>query len=622
MCRCSPPGGRLVAREPYKRGDLGRDVRGAEVFRHLAIAPADTFVANAIIDSVRRLYAYRQVSGLPLVVSVGLSEHGIYAAWNRMALVVMAAMACMLLLASSVTWMLRRELRSRTWAEHAARLASSAAQESAACLRLITDGAGDLLLTVDWDGLRRYVSPSCQRLLGRPAAEMIGRSWLERLHPDDRAPLIRVLSALQSGAPSPGPLTSRVQCMDDSWRWLEALGRRLPDGSGAVFVIRDVTDRVRMESRLDHSQRVEAVGRLTAGVAHDFNNVLQALLGGLELAIEEVADRPSVRDELEAALQAGLRGARLTSHLLSFSRQQMLSPTVLHLPPLLTELSRTLQRTLGRDIRINIAVQPGLPPVMADAAHLDSALLNLAVNARDAMPHGGTLDIAASVTDGAVVIAVSDTGEGMGPEVAAHACEPFFSTKGIRGSGLGLSMAQGFARQSNGTLRIHSTPGAGTCIEIGLPIAVAPAAPAPAPEPAREHTSGRGRVLVVDDDLDVGRIAASFLCKAGFKVATASSGDGALALLTAQPPFDALVSDFAMLGMDGAELVQQAREICPGLPALVITGYAGASALERLDESVTILRKPFQREDLVGAVNAMMHATPPEAIQTATSCVG
>jgi len=336
--------------------------------------------------------------------------------------------------------------------------------------------------------------------------------------------------------------------------------------------------------------------------------MLQALLGGIELAIDEVADLPDVRANLELALQAGRRGARLASHLLSLSRRQTLSPRPLDLPPLLAELARTLRRTLGRDIAVQTEVAAGLPAVLADAAHLDAALLNLAINARDAMPDGGTLRIEARVADGQALVAVTDSGGGMTPEVLARACEPLFSTKGANGSGLGLAMVRDFVRQSGGRLHIASTPGQGARIEFSLPLASHPATPEPSrtPQPLRGH----GLILVIDDEPDVGRVAATFLRKAGFDVVTAGDGRAALASMAQGHAFDALVTDFAMPGLNGADLVSAARELQPGLPALVITGYVGAEGLDRLPPGVTILRKPFQRQDFVSKIMALVENVP------------
>lgn len=431
----------------------------------------------------------------------------------------------------------------------------------------------------------------------------------DAIHVDDRERLrVAVEQSIMTGADFDIEYRIIRSSGATGWMQVRAQVHRAADGTALRLagISLDITERVRIEERIRQSQRVEAVGRLTAGVAHDFNNVLQALLGALELAIDDVADLPHVRTELEFALQAGQRGARLTSHLLSFSRQQVLHPTALQLPKLLAELSRTLERTLGHEISVRIDVADDLPLVLADAAHLDSALLNLALNARDAMTRGGNLQIKGFAVGDQVVIAVKDDGEGMTPETLAHACEPFFSTKGAKGSGLGLSMVQGFARQSGGELRIQSTQGEGTRVEIWLPVARQPAATAPAPK--TQQLSGQGRILVVDDDVDVGRVTTSFLQRSGFDVVAVSNGAEALAVLAGNLRFNALVTDYAMPGMNGAELVTKARELHSALPALVITGYAGAEGLDRLPSSTTILRKPFQREDLVREIKDLVEA--------------
>jgi PAS domain S-box-containing protein len=435
---------------------------------------------------------------------------------------------------------------------------------------------------------------------------------LASIHTEDRD---RISAAIERCAASGGEFDSECRILrpNGTCGWVQMQGRGVSPAGFACPAGRsprmagislDITERVQSEQRIRHSQRVEAVGRLTAGVAHDFNNVLQVLLGGLELSLEEAQDRPELRANLDLAFQAGQRGARLTSHLLSFSRQQVLHPAPLLLLRLLRELARTLERTLGHDVVVRVSVAPGLPRVMADASHLDSALLNLALNSRDAMPHGGELRIEAFERDGQVVIAVTDTGQGMTPDILAHACEPFFSTKGAMGSGLGLSMAQGFASQSGGELRLQSAPDQGTRVEICLPIAAVPAAPVPTHEKPTQR--GRGSVLVVDDDADVARITAVFMRKAGFDVTSVSSSNQALSELCLGTRFDALVTDFAMPGMNGTDLVLEARELHSDLPALVITGYAGAEGLERLPSDVAILRKPFQRDRLVNAVKTMV----------------
>jgi PAS domain S-box-containing protein len=454
-------------------------------------------------------------------------------------------------------------------------------------------------------------STVCKENFGRdPEGPFTYPDMRDSIHPDDRD---RVRAAFDDSVATGTDYEFECQIVRPGGtpRWLKVRAQvvRAADGTPSQLagISLDITERVLTGERIRQSQRVEAVGRLTAGVAHDFNNLLQGLLGGIELAIDQVADQPEVSTNLELTLQAGQRGARLTSHLLSFARQQVLHPTALELRPLLADLSHTLMRTLGRDIAVRVEVEPDLPAVFADAAHLDSALLNLALNARDAMPGGGKLLIGAYAAHDQVVLTVADTGEGMAADVLAQACEPFYSTKGTKGSGLGLSMVQGFARQSGGELRIESALGRGSRIEIRLPIAARAAVPTATPK--AQQIRGEGRVLVVDDDADVARITTAFLEDAGFDVTTASDGNTALVKLGLDLTFDALVTDYAMPGMNGADLILHAREMNPVLPALVITGYAGAEGQERLPANVVILRKPFRRVDLLHEVKSLIDST-------------
>ncbi len=431
----------------------------------------------------------------------------------------------------------------------------------------------------------------------------------EAVHPSDRERM-RTAIARSVSTRAELEIVVRVTRANDGVGWIQMYAHVISLAGDAeprlAGISLDVTERLLSEERIRQSQRIEAVGRLTAGVAHDFNNVLQSLMGELELAIDTSAAPSPTDQHIERALQATQRGARLTSHLLSFSRQQLLIPVVLRMRPFLDALLGTLARTLGHTIAVDLIVDPDLPDVLVDPAHLDSALLNLAINARDAMTEGGKLTIEAQKGSGRVVLSLTDTGSGMSEDVLLHACEPFYTTKGAKGSGLGLSMVQGFARQSGGELRISSVPLLGTRIEILLPLATYPVL---VPKSADSTPLlGVGRVIIVDDDADVGRITCTILQKAGFEVVFASSGDEALSELRRDLRFDALVTDYAMAGMDGANLVMQARKLNPELPALIITGYAGVDGLERLPAGVEILRKPFQRQDLIRRVKALLES--------------
>lgn len=501
--------------------------------------------------------------------------------------------------------------------------AHQAQQDSEDRFRFATQAGRFGVWELDLQTNELTASAMCKENFGRDQGGAFTYAELQdAVRPEDRA---RVQAAMEHSIATGTEyeIECRIVRFDGTPGWVQMHARVVHAADGTALrmagISLNIGERVRIEERIRQSQRVEAVGRLTSGVAHDFNNVLQALLGGLELAIEDLVDQPLVREDLELALQAGQRGARLTSHLLSFARQQDLRPGAMVLSALLADLSSTLKRTLGRDIAVRIEVAPNLPCVLADAAHLDSALLNLALNARDAMPKGGELRIDAYARQGQVVIAVSDNGDGMTPEVLAQACEPFFTTKGVEGSGLGLSMVQGFARQSGGELRIQSAPGQGTRVELWLPTSQQLAMSVPVPE--AQQVRGQGRILVVDDDTDVGRVSAAFLHKAGFNVITVKSGDEALVKLGAGNAFDALVTDYAMPGINGVDLVLQARELHATLPALIITGYAGAEGLDRLPSDIQILRKPFQRDHLVENVKGLIESAeaklPPEAKQTA-----
>ncbi|MFC7738800.1 ATP-binding protein [Roseomonas sp. GCM10028921] len=516
------------------------------------------------------------------------------------------------------------------------------------------ENSPDVMLVVNAEGLISKANAQTSDLFGYTQGELIGHPLKALLAPEvhDCDEWIRptMVRAAREDRPSQDA-TVAGRRKDGTEVLLKVFLRPFSDEVEALLVIvRDVTEehsaqsaladreaelrrlnvdleqRVRdeiaardaVQTQLAHAQRMEAVGQLTAGVAHDFNNVLQALLGGLDLALDTSLAEQERREFLEVALRAGRRGERLTSHLLSFSRKQALRPVVLDIAPLMHELARTLGRTLGRDIAISVKIQSYLPPAFVDPAHLDSALLNLALNARDAMPKGGTLHLEASEDQDSVLITVSDTGAGMPPEVLDRACEPFFSTKGVKGSGLGLSMVQGFAAQSGGELFLQSRVGEGTSISIRLPTAD-PAALFPS-ETCSNKIQGQGTVLVVEDDPDVSWIATAFLRRAGFEVATAGSPDQALHLLRSGLSPNILVTDFMMPGMNGAELIARARELRPELPALMITGYASPQADGHAPHDVPILVKPFEDHDLISAIHNLIMNQPTSADRLEPRC--
>ena len=357
---------------------------------------------------------------------------------------------------------------------------------------------------------------------------------------------------------------------------------------------------------------MESIGQLTGGVAHDFNNLLAVILGSLSLLKKTVPDDPRISRLLDRAVQGAERGATLTTRLLAFARRQELKVEFVALQRLIPEMLDFLRHSVGPNIIIHVEISPDVCAVEVDANQLELALINLAVNARDAMPEGGTLTIACHneengkriglPRDPFVCVSVTDTGEGMSEATLARAQEPFFTTKGIgKGTGLGLSMVQGFTAQSGGALRIRSQPGEGTTVTIWLPRAKGSAQTLDAETPMAHWKEARSlRVLLVDDDILVSMGAADMLLDLGHSVTEARSGLQALKLLESDSLFDVVVTDYAMPGMNGFELAHRIKERNPKLPIVLATGYAELPA----DRSIEFghLSKPYTSLDLASAL--------------------
>ncbi len=378
--------------------------------------------------------------------------------------------------------------------------------------------------------------------------------------------------------------------------------------------------RERSEEQLAHSQRLDALGQLTGGIAHDFNNLLTVISGNLQLLEVDMPDDKETRETLESASRAVDRGAALTRKLLAFSRRQHLLPHAVHTVQLLADLSDMLGRTLGERIVVTAECAKNTPAVYADLGELEAALINLALNARDAMPRGGRLAIKArshNVVNGEedtklqpgsyVVFAVSDNGAGMPPEILAHVLEPFFTTKEVgKGSGLGLSMVYGFVKQSGGHLHIESQLGFGTRVELYLPAAVSADTEKPSVSTSRR---GHETVLVVEDESEVRRVAIAFLRTLGYLPFEANDATTALELLAKHPEIDLLFTDIVLGGdMTGFELAATARERYPNLPVLFTSGYEYASMEVGTHASgaFELLRKPYRREQLGSAMRHVL----------------
>ncbi|MFG0318057.1 MAG: CHASE domain-containing protein [Planctomycetota bacterium JB042] len=395
---------------------------------------------------------------------------------------------------------------------------------------------------------------------------------------------------------------------------------RLPNG-GTFAVVTDITRERKSEEQLRQSQRMEGIGQLTGGVAHDFNNLLTVIMGNLDLVEEGVAGDAELEELARDANRAARRGAELTQRLLAFARRQPLLPAAVDVNRLVERMSSLLQRTIGEQVRLQTSLSKDVWPTLVDAAQLETAILNLAVNARDAMPNGGELVIRTRnvyhddfATDpdsqGAFVeIEVEDNGSGMSRDVLEHAFEPFFTTKDVgKGSGLGLSMVYGFVRQSGGHVDIHSTPSIGTRVRLFLPRADAVSEPPP-PEPAADEEAYRGRgerVVLIEDDAELRDLVDRTLTSLGYVVVAAPDGPEALSITNGEERPDLLLTDVVLPeGMNGIELARAFRERYPDLPVLFISGYSDAEEL-RESRLGRLLPKPFRREQLAREVREVL----------------
>jgi PAS domain S-box-containing protein len=489
-----------------------------------------------------------------------------------------------------------------------------AAVEQAPVSIVITDEHGDV----------EYVNPAFERTTGYSRGDVMGRNprilKSGRHGPEVYAGL---WAAISSGRVWTGTLVN--QAKDGSLFTEDAVVAPVRDGEGAirhyVAVKRDVTAELSLQDQLRQAQKLESVGRLAGGVAHDFNNLLTVILSCSEAMGQALsAGRPVDPADAAEIQAAGERARDLTRQLLAFARKQVIAPVALDLTQVVERSHKLLRRVLGEDVDLVLQLQPGLWPVLADPGQVEQVLMNLAVNARDAMPSGGTLTIRTSnVTLAAPVAAaetaadpcdcveltVSDTGTGMSEEVRAHLFEPFFTTKEPgKGTGLGLATVYGIVHQSGGQIRLDSAPGQGTTFVVALPRTRALERPV---SPGLRPMGGRGSetILLVEDEETVRGVMVRMLAAAGYRVLTAAGGAEALALARSAPgPIHLVISDLIMPGMDGMALVRSLRQASPGLAALLVSGYTG-DVLDRpgrLLPGTALLAKPFTGTTLLERV--------------------
>jgi len=529
-------------------------------------------------------------------------------------------------------------------------------RESEERFRLIADSAPVPIWVTKLDRKRSFVNRAYVDFLGISYDQAVDYDWRTIIHPEDQA---RLLAESVAGEASLETfvLEGRFRGANGDWRWLRSVSqpRWGPGGEhvGFIGVAHDITElklgaevlearvaertadlraaldrlqaevgeRERAEEALRQAQKMEAVGQLTGGIAHDFNNLLTPVIGGLEI-ISRSLEEPRLKRVAEAGLESARRGAKLTSQLLAFSRIQRLRMAPVSVNRVIDNMRLMLRHTIGSAITIRTMLDPAADRALCDENQLENAILNLSINARDALvpdgEHGGgTLTIATSLivegdgTDVApgdyVCVSVADTGHGMAPDVLARATEPFFSTKPLgKGTGLGLAQVYGIARQSGGTLRIESEEGVGTIVRLLLPQAAAgeEVAEGTGADTAVPAPTAGAHIFVVDDDADVREFLAEVLVSLGHRVETLSGGEAALAALANAPP-DLMLVDFAMPGMNGAELAGVARRLHPALPIVFVTGFAETDQLEgALGPGAPVLRKPFGMDELAAVVAA------------------
>ena len=518
--------------------------------------------------------------------------------------------------------------------ERQRRHAEAALRASEERFRALVENSSDALLLLDAEGRVSYMTASSSRQFGWTPDQMIGRSIFELVHPDDTD---AVTARMSEAIRNPGKRVThevRFRHADGSWRIMEGVGvNRLDDPSVGAIVMnaRDITDRRKLEEQLRMSQKMEAVGQLAGGVAHDFNNLLTAILGYCNLMLDDMPPEDPLRADLEEIRVAGERAAALIRQLLAFSRRQMLQPQTVDLNAIVQQMEKLLRRLISEDVDLATNLAPDLMTVRVDPASIEQILVNLAVNARDAMPLGGRLTIETANVDldetyavthvtmkagRYVMLAVGDTGEGMDAATRARVFEPFFTTKEQgKGSGLGLATVYGMVKQGGGYIWVYSEPGHGTMFKVYFPPAEQRTRTSAAEHPGRRTSDGKQgweTVLLVEDEDAVRALAREVLRRHGYVVLEARHGVDALRVAERHgDDIHLMVTDVVMPHMSGRDLADRLSRVRPNMKVLFMSGYTDHALMHReLTPGSAFLQKPFTPEGFARKVRSVLDTEP------------
>lgn len=630
--------GLMLARSPADPSVVGRRFDTSELFRtQLANAEHGTYRARFPTDNVHRIVAYRSVPQYPLIVTVSVAQADVIAAWGETAAI--GASALLTLVAAVILLLLWLWGASKREAASTHALAVNEAR-ARSTLETLSDG----VITIDAGGIVRSFNPAAERMFGFTAADVIGGSADRLLGFGGLSDIREWLSTAgdrpDSQRHAAGARRREIEATRSDGTHFPAelrfgIARGDPDlGDQIIVTVRDLSEEKALQHQFQQSQKLEVIGHLTGGIAHDFGNVLAGVTTNLESAMRQLPPGAVAREQIDSALQASRSGREIVQRLIAFARRQPLNPCSSDLNQLITGCMALLCQGRGSGIKIKPNLSGGLAPILVDRSGLENAVLNLVINASDAMPDGGTILLeTGQVTIGAgraaewgikageyATLAVRDNGRGMTSEVRSRMFEPFFSTK-RSGTGLGLSMVQGFVTQSGGHVEVESAPGAGTTVTMFFPMQRGRQASltewfSQLGGAAPQQSAGRS-ILVVEDNAFVREGLIALLGHLGHRTIMAADAESAALLLDRHPEIELLLTDIGLPGMSGRQLARLARARRPTLKVLFVTGYDTVSTGERpiaeVDAGTGLLTKPFFEEDLAREIERLFRTSPPQS---------